>query len=62
LHLGYHCNGRHFEFFQPPKAATLLERDKLKKIGMGWANFTPVAMEPKKVGFKKRLDSFHQTS
>jgi hypothetical protein len=22
----------------------------------------PVAMEPKKVGFKKRLDYFHQTS
>ena len=22
LHLGYHGNGRHFEFFQPPKAAT----------------------------------------
>jgi hypothetical protein len=22
LHLGYHGNGRHFEFVQPPKAAT----------------------------------------
>ena len=22
LHLGYHGNGCHFEFFQPPKAAT----------------------------------------
>jgi hypothetical protein len=22
LYLGYHGNGRHFEFFQPPKAAT----------------------------------------
>jgi hypothetical protein len=24
LHLGYHENGRHFEFFEPPKAATHL--------------------------------------
>jgi hypothetical protein len=22
LYLGYHGNGRHFDFFQPPKAAT----------------------------------------
>ena len=39
-----------------------MERDKLKKIGMGWTNFTPVAMEPKKEGFRKRLDFFHQIS
>jgi hypothetical protein len=25
---------------------------------MGWTNFAPVAMETKKGGFKKRLDSF----
>jgi hypothetical protein len=39
-----------------------VERDKPKKIGIGWANFAAVAMETKKGGFKKNLDSFHQTS
>jgi hypothetical protein len=33
-----------------------------KKIGIGWTNFAAVAMETKKGGFKKLLDSFHQTS
>jgi hypothetical protein len=27
-----------------------------------WTNFVAVAMETKKGGFKKNLDSFHQTS
>jgi hypothetical protein len=31
------------------------------KIGIGWTNFAAVAMERKKEGFKKFLDSFHQT-
>jgi hypothetical protein len=39
-----------------------VERDKPKKIGIGWANFAAVAMETKKGGLKKNLDSFHQTS
>jgi hypothetical protein len=39
-----------------------VERDKPKKIGIGWTNFAAVAMETKKGGFKKCLDSFHQTS
>jgi hypothetical protein len=30
--------------------------------GIGWTNFTAVAMETKKEEFKKYLDSFHQTS
>jgi hypothetical protein len=33
-----------------------------KQIGIGWRNFAAVAMETKKGGFKKKLDSFHQTS
>ena len=39
-----------------------MERDKPKKIGIGWTNFAAVAMETKKGGFKKCLDSFHKTS
>jgi hypothetical protein len=39
-----------------------VERDKPKKIGIGWTNFPAVAMETKKGEFKKNLDSFHQTS
>jgi hypothetical protein len=39
-----------------------VERVKPKKIGIGWTNFAAVAMETKKRGFKKKLDSFHQTS
>jgi hypothetical protein len=39
-----------------------VEQDKLKKIGIGWTDFTAVAMETKKRGFKKNLDSFYQTS
>jgi hypothetical protein len=29
---------------------------------IGWTNFAAVAIETKKGGFKKMLDSFHQTS
>jgi hypothetical protein len=32
------------------------------KIGIGCTSFAAVAMETKKGGFKKKLDSFHQTS
>jgi hypothetical protein len=39
-----------------------VERDKPKKIGIGWTNFAAVAMETKKGGLKIILDSFHQTS
>jgi hypothetical protein len=39
-----------------------VERDKPKKFTIGWTNFAAVAMETKKGGFKKKLDSFHQTS
>jgi hypothetical protein len=39
-----------------------VERDKRKKIGIGWTNFAAVAMETKEGGFKIILDSFHQTS
>jgi hypothetical protein len=39
-----------------------VERDKPKKFTIGWTNFAAVAMETKKGGFKKNLDSFHQTS
>ena len=39
-----------------------MERDKRKKIGIGWTNFAAVAMETKEGGFKIILDSFHQTS
>jgi hypothetical protein len=39
-----------------------MERNKLRKIGIGWTNFAAVAMETNKRGFKKYLDSFHQTS
>jgi hypothetical protein len=38
-----------------------VDRDKPKKIGIGWTNFAAVAMETKKGGFKQFLDSFHQT-
>jgi hypothetical protein len=40
-----------------------VERDKpkKKKIGIGWTNFSAVAME-EKGGLKKCLVSFHQTS
>ena len=40
----------------------LVERDKQKKIRIGWTNFAAVAMETKKGGFKIILDFFHQTS
>jgi hypothetical protein len=33
-----------------------------QKNGIGWTNFAAVDMETKKGGFKKCLDSFHQTS
>jgi hypothetical protein len=33
-----------------------------KKIGIDWTNFAAVAIETKKRGFKKKLDSLHQTS
>jgi hypothetical protein len=39
-----------------------VERDKRKKIGIGWTNFAAVAMETKEGVFKIILDSFHQTS
>jgi hypothetical protein len=39
-----------------------VERDKQKKIGIGWTNFAAVAMETKKAGFKNNSDSFHKTS
>jgi hypothetical protein len=29
-----------------------MERDRPKKIGMGWTNFAAVAMETKKEGFE----------
>jgi hypothetical protein len=32
-----------------------VERYKPKKIGIGLTNFAPVAMETKKVGFKKKI-------
>jgi hypothetical protein len=35
-----------------------VERDKPKKIGIGWTNFSAVAMETKMGGLKKNLDSF----
>jgi hypothetical protein len=38
-----------------------VEQDKPKKIGIGWTNISAVAMETKKGGFKKNLDSFHET-
>jgi hypothetical protein len=31
-----------------------VERDKPKKIGIGWTNFAAVAMETKKRGIKKK--------
>jgi hypothetical protein len=34
----------------------------VERIGIGWTNFSAVALETKKGGFKKNLDSFHQTS
>jgi hypothetical protein len=39
-----------------------MERDKPKKIGIGWTNFAAVAMETKKREFKQIFDSYHQTS
>jgi hypothetical protein len=39
-----------------------VERDKPKKIGIGWTNFAAVAIETKKGVLKKFWDSFHQTS
>jgi hypothetical protein len=37
-----------------------VERDKPKKIGIGWTNFAAVAMETKKGGFNPfPLKSFH---
>jgi hypothetical protein len=39
-----------------------VERTKPKKIGIGWTNFAAVAMETKKRGYKKKLDTLHQTS
>jgi hypothetical protein len=39
-----------------------VEPDKPKKIGIGWTYFAAVAMETKKGDFKRKLDSFHQTS
>jgi hypothetical protein len=33
-----------------------------KKIGIGWTNFSAVAMETKKGALKKLFDSFHQSS
>jgi hypothetical protein len=38
-----------------------VERDKPKKLGIGWTNFAAVAMETKKEGFNF-FDSFHQSS
>jgi hypothetical protein len=35
-----------------------VERDKPKKIGIGWTNFSAVAMETKMGGLKKNFDSF----
>jgi hypothetical protein len=35
-----------------------VERDKPKKLGIGWTNFAAVAMETKKEGFNF-FDSFH---
>jgi hypothetical protein len=39
-----------------------VERDKPKKVGIGWTNFAVVAMETKKRGFKQIFDSYRQTS
>jgi hypothetical protein len=39
-----------------------VERDKPKKIRIGWTNFAAVAMETKKGAFNFFLDSFHQAS
>jgi hypothetical protein len=39
-----------------------VERDKPKKIRIGWTNFAAVAMETKKGGFNFFFDSFHQAS
>jgi hypothetical protein len=39
-----------------------VERDKPKKVGIGWTNFAVVATEIKKRGFKQIFDSYHQTS
>jgi hypothetical protein len=41
-----------------------VDRDKLKKIGIGWTNFAAVAMETKNGGFKNLWISFiklHET-
>jgi hypothetical protein len=39
-----------------------VEREKPKKIGIGWTNFAAVVMETKNGRFKRKLDSVHQTS
>jgi hypothetical protein len=39
-----------------------VERDKPKKKSESVGQTAAVAMETKKGGFKKKLDSFHQTS
>jgi hypothetical protein len=39
-----------------------VERDKPKKIGIGWTIFAAVAIKTKKGGFKNFFDSFHQAS
>jgi hypothetical protein len=39
-----------------------VERDKPKKIGIGWTNFAAVAMETKKGGFNFFFNFFDQTS
>jgi hypothetical protein len=53
LYFGYHGNGRHFEFVQPPQKLPHTTVDIPTKF---------FAMETKKEGFKQFLDSFHQTS
>jgi hypothetical protein len=54
--------GVNLTFFAPWLPWQQLPLDKPKKIGIGWTNFVAVAMGTKKGGFKKKLDSFHQTS
>jgi hypothetical protein len=49
---GRQCNGQ----------SKIVERDKRKKIIIGWTNFAAVAIETKKGGLKMFWDSFHQTS
>jgi hypothetical protein len=55
LHLGYHGNGRHFEFVQPKKLPyTTVD----KKIGISRTNFAAVAMEIKSGDFNFFFISF----